>query len=242
MKRFGMSRRYPSPSWRWPTLALGALFLAAACNSGPNSNEQTGGQKTNATKKDEKAGSAPSKESNVSEDFSAGPPPAPDDDDDVQDVSRYQQYLAKQGVQAPASELHEEERWRVGDWRFYYRGGPGMRDGGVALDGAGRAVTVKDKSNLHALLTTDGLDAVGAHKRLAWLMGRAGAIDANYQLNDAKAAGMVKAPTLERGADGSVTLTGWVIFPPNTQVPFRLVAKAASDGTATVETKSYDQL
>lgn len=174
---------------------------------------------------------------------SSGPPgPAPSSRP-AQDVTRYRNYLKERdGQTADLSELHEEERLRIGTWRFYYQGTPGRKGNAVALDDAGRAVSVSDQSPWYALLSTEGLDAKGAHKRLTWLMGTVAPIDKTYKLRDATAAAKVEAPTLTKNADGSITFTGWVLYPPNMQTPYRLQMIAPRSGTATVTNTVFDKL
>lgn len=171
-----------------------------------------------------------------------GPPPPPGAAK-AQDVSRYQAYLKQQGIQAAASDLHEEERMRVGTWRFYYRGArPGMKDDVVALDDAGTAVTVADKNSWHALLATSGMDAKGAHQRLTWLMGKAAPIDGTYKLRDEGAAAKVGAPALEQAGDGTITFTGWVLYPPNMQTPYQMRVTAPKSGPATLTNTVWNKL
>lgn len=172
----------------------------------------------------------------------SGPPgPAPDSVQ-PQDVARYQEYLKKRGVQAAAGDLHEETRMRIGSWRFYYRGAPGMKSDAVALDDAGAAVSAADKASWHALLSTPGLDGKGAHQRVVWLMGKVAPIDGTYKLRDEAAAAKVGAPTLKSGADGTVTYTGWVLYPPNMQTPYQLEVTAPKSGPATVKNTVWNKL
>jgi hypothetical protein len=227
-----ISRRRVLPA---STLFLCAIWLCAGCNtsSGQNQSSQTG----------QKNQPSPNKESSVSTTTNnSGPPgpPGPPPANQQQDVSRYQSYLAAKGIQA--SELHEEERLRVGSWRFYYAGPATRREHQVGLDDAGHAITVEDKSTWNALLSTPEVDAPSAHKLIAWLMGRAGPIVPGHNLSDPAAAAKLTAPTLERAADGSVTFTGWVLYPPNMNTPYRITVKAPKSGAATVENTVWNKL
>ena len=170
-----------------------------------------------------------------------GPPPPPGAKK-PQDVSRYQGYLGKRGIQAAAGDLHEEERMRVGTWRFYYRGAPGMKNDAVALDDAGTVASVDDKSHWHALLSAPGIDAKGAHERLVWLFGKAAPIDQTYKLRDEGAAAKVGAPTLKKADDGAITFAGWVVYPPNMQTPYLLRVTAPKSGAATMTNTVWNKL
>lgn len=210
------------------TLFSCAIWLCGACNSGNQSSQ--------------KNPPSPTKESSVSTTTNnSGPPgPPPPPGSQKQDVSRYQAYLAGKGIQA--GDLHEEERLRVGSWRFYYAGPATRREHQVGLDDAGNAVTLEDKSTWHALLSSPEVDAATAHKLIAWLMGRAAPIVPGHSLKDEAAAQKLTAPTLERAADGSVTFTGWVLYPPNMNTPYRIVVKAPKGGPATVENTVWNKI
>lgn len=217
-------------------LLCAALWLTPACNSGAQS--QT-------------ASSTPAKELAVSSsDKPSGPPgpppgppgPPPPPGAIEQDVSRYKQYLDRIGAEAPDSDLHEEERLRAGPWRFYYRGPATARTHQVALDDGGRAVALKSGEHWNALLSDPALDAAGAHERIAWLMGHAAPVGPGYKFKDPAVAERVTAPALDRSDSGDVVFTGWVVYPPQMQVPYRVVVRAPKTGEATLETTEWSKV
>lgn len=169
-----------------------------------------------------------------------GPPPAPGTQQ--QDVSRYKTFLASAGISAADSELHEDERLRVGSWRFYYRGPATARSNQVAIDDSGHVVSIKHLDHWNAFLSGPALDAAGAHKRIAWLLGHAAEVGPSFKFKDADAQKRVAEPALDRGGDGSVTFTGWVVYPPQMQVPYRVTVRAPAQGDATLENTEWSKV
>jgi hypothetical protein len=113
---------------------------------------------------------------------------------------------------------HEQVFLRIGDWGFFYHGD---RPTGswqplldkVALDRFGHAVAPPERGqswvangDWHSLLSTSGLDAKGALKRVAWLFNA----EALEPENAPKSAGRnrISGPTLSND-NGVITLQGW---------------------------------
>jgi hypothetical protein len=157
-------------------------------------------------------------------------------------VSRYKSFLDSAGISAAEGELSEEERLRVGSWRFYYRGPVTARSSQAAIDDAGHVVTIKHLEHWNAFLSEPALDAAGAHQRIAWLLGHAAEVGQGFKFKDAEAQKRVKEPALDRAPDGSVTFTGWVVYPPQMQVPYRVTVRAPKQGPATIENTEWSKI
>jgi hypothetical protein len=113
---------------------------------------------------------------------------------------------------------HEQVSLRIGDWGFFYHGD---RPTGswrplldkLALDRSGHAVAPPEygeswvaNGDWYALLSTDGLDALGALKRVAWLLnGQALGPD---EAAKGAARNRISAPTLS-SENGVITFQGW---------------------------------
>src|SRR5450432_1081256 len=100
------------------------------------------------------------------------PPPTPKPTP-VEDSARYVAWMEKQGK--PLTDRpHEVVSLRIGDWGFFYHGDrpvgswTPLQDR-TALDRSGHAVTEAENGDWFALLSTSGLDAASALKRVAWL-------------------------------------------------------------------------
>jgi hypothetical protein len=130
----------------------------------------------------------------------------------------------------------EETSLRIGDWGFYDNwAAPGHVLDRAGIDKANHAIEPNEKGDWYAFLSTKGLDAAGALRRVAWLYRAA-------ELTPETAAGMpggakVTAPTLTTGADGSITLQGWLVYPPNMSAPMRITVRATQSG-ATIQNES----
>jgi hypothetical protein len=168
------------------------------------------------------------------------PPPAPGSQQ--QDVSRYKSFLDSAGVSAAEGELYEEERLRVGAWRFYYRGPVTARSNQAAIDDSGRVVTIKHLEHWHQFLSDPSLDAAGAHLRIAWLLGHAAEVAPGFKFKDAEAQKRVKEPALDRAPDGRVTFTGWFVYPPQMQVPYQVTVRAPEQGPAVIENTEWSKI
>lgn len=148
------------------------------------------------------------------------------------DPKRYVDWMAAQGK--PIKDTAREDiALRVGDWGFFdHGGGPGqfLDRAGVRKDGT--ALVNSDKGAWHAFLTTPGLDAAGALKRVAWLYS-AGALVPPGLPPKLGSAEKVKAPMLTV-AGKDATLQGWMIFPPNMTSPMRVTIKATEGATPTI--------
>jgi hypothetical protein len=149
-------------------------------------------------------------------------PPPP-----VQDTARYVAWMSQRGK--PVKDTPREVvELRVGDWGFYDHGaGPGQALDRAGLDKAGHAVQPQEQGHWHALLTTPGLDAAGALKRVAWLFS---ALELGPNPKQPK----VTAPTLDVAKDGSVKLVGFVAYPPNMSAPMRVTITATPAGAKLV--------
>ncbi len=145
----------------------------------------------------------------------------------AQDTARYVAWMTQRGK--PVKDTPREAvELRVGDWGFFdHGGGPGQAFDRAGLDKASHAIQPQEQGHWHAFLTTPGLDAAGALKRVAWLFA-AGAIGPDPRQPK------VTAPTLEQAPDGSVKLQGWVIYPPNMNAPMRITITATPTGAKLV--------
>src|SRR5262245_12867536 len=129
------------------------------------------------------------------------PPPTPVME--KQDTARYETWLQAKGKEL--TKPREETSLRIGDWGFFDHGSvPGQPLDRAGLDKANYAIEPMEKGDWYAFLTTKGLDAEGALRRVAWLFRAA-------DLTPAYAAKMpggekVTAPTLTTGTNGTVTL------------------------------------
>lgn len=138
------------------------------------------------------------------------PPPTPKPTP-AEEVTRYVAWMKKQG-KAFADKPHENVSLRIGDWGFFYHGD---RPAGsftplqsrAALDRSGHVVTEDENGDWHALLASDGLDAAGALKRVAWLF-NAGGLDPTNVLPREASPGKITAPVLT-AKDGVITFQGW---------------------------------
>lgn len=145
----------------------------------------------------------------------------------AQDTARYVAWMAQRGK--PVKDTPREAvELRIGDWGFFdHGGGPGQAFDRAGLDKASHAVQPQEQGHWHAFLTTPGLDAAGALKRVAWLF-------AAIELAPSPKQPKVTAPTLTTAPDGSVKLVGWLAFPPNTGAPMRLTITATPTGAKLV--------
>ena len=155
------------------------------------------------------------------------PPPTPVVE--KQDTARYETWLQAKGKEP--TKPREETSLRIGDWGFFDHGSvPGRPLDRAGLDKANHAIEPMEKGDWYAFLTTKGLDAEGALRRYAWLFG-------SSELTPARAAKMpggekVTAPTLTTGTDGTVTLQGWLVSPPNMSSPSRITVRATTTGAS----------
>jgi len=138
------------------------------------------------------------------------PPPPTPIPTPAEDTGRYVTWMEKQGKPIK-DKPHEVVSLRAGDWGFFYHGDRPVGSwtplmDRVALDRKGHAVTEAESSEWFDLLSTGGLDAAGALKRIAWLFNAEG-------LSPASAPGMktdkITAPRLIV-KDGAITFQGWL--------------------------------
>jgi hypothetical protein len=105
---------------------------------------------------------------------------------------------------------HEVVALRSGEWGFFYHGDRPVGSwtplaDRTALDRNGHAVTETEKSDWYAFLSTSGLDAAGALKRVAWLF-NAEAIDP--KTGPKGNPDRITAPTFVTSGD-TITFQGW---------------------------------
>jgi hypothetical protein len=161
-------------------------------------------------------------------------PPAPPTPQQppAQDTKRYVDWLAGEG-KAIKDTAREDVALRVGDWGFYdHGGGPGQFLDRAGVHKGGKAIVNSDKGAWHAFLTTPGLDAAGALKRVAWLYAGGALVPPGLppKLNHID---KVTPPQLTV-AGKEATLQGWMLFPPNMTSPMRVTIKASEGATPTI--------
>jgi hypothetical protein len=136
-------------------------------------------------------------------------PPPTSSPTPVEDTQRYVAWMEKQG-KSIKDKPHEDVSSRIGDWGFFYRGDRSVGSwtplqDRVGLDRSGHAVTQAETGDWNTFLRTDGLDAAGALKRVAWLF-NAGALNPADEPKGGK--NKITAPTLIPKND-SITFQGW---------------------------------
>ena len=141
----------------------------------------------------------------------------------AEDTARYVAWLTRRGTPIK-DKAREDVSLRLGDWGFFEHGSkPGDALDRAALDRADHAVVPSDKGDWHALLSTQGLDAAGAFGRAVWLF-RGSPVDPSPHHPK------VTPPTLTTASDGTITLQGWLVYPPNMGRPMRLTITATAKG------------
>lgn len=136
------------------------------------------------------------------------PPPTPKPTP-VEDTTRYVAWMEKQGKPI-ADKPHEDVSLRIGDWGFFYHGDrpvgswTPLQDR-VGLDRSGHAVTQAENCDWYLFLSTDGLAAAEALKRIAWLF-NAGPLDPATAPRGNS--GKITAPALTTSGR-SITFSGW---------------------------------
>jgi len=169
-------------------------------------------------------------------------PPPPSDPlgpTEATDAERYVEHLARLG--RPPGEPQEDVGLRIGDWRFYHRGSPMRREDLAGVDSAGHVIDGYTPGDWYDFLSEPAVDAQNAHQRVAWLLGRAGRVGAEYPFTDAKVAAVVSGPTLDRAGD-TVTFEGWVVYPPEMQYPHRLRIVAHPGTKVTIEAAQWSEV
>lgn len=156
------------------------------------------------------------------------PPPPAIQPPPAQDTARYVAWMAQRGK--PVKDTPREAvELRIGDWGFFdHGGGPGQALDRAALDKASHVIQAQEQGHWHAFLMTPGLDPAGALKRVAWLFSAGALVTPNPKQPK------VTEPTLEKAADGSVTLQGFIIYPPNMNAPMRITITATPTGAKLV--------
>lgn len=155
-------------------------------------------------------------------------------------------YLAYLGSKkAPDSEIAEKDYLKVGDWRFFFESSKRvMVNRPAAVNSAGLVLAPKDQKEnpWHAFLTTEGLDAKGALKRITWLYMSMPLSSEEKPTRKAEVLAVVKDPTLERNPDGSVRFQGFTVTPPHINEAYRLTITAPPGGPAAVEFKNWQEV
>lgn len=152
----------------------------------------------------------------------------------AEETDRYRAFL--EGLDSPTDGLREEVALRVGPWGFFYRHNGPQRVNAVGLDDDSRVVN-RSGGAWYELLTTDGVDAAGALRRLVWLLGRAAPVRAG-QAVEAGAEGLIDDPALEVDGDRAV-LEAWISYPPETMSPVRVRVEAARGESASIESTPW---
>ena len=157
------------------------------------------------------------------------PPP---DTTPAEDTARYVGWMKKRGTPV-ADKPREDVNLRVGDWGFFdHGGGPGQFADRAGLDHAGHVITGPEAGDWQSFLVTNGLDAETAMARFAWLL-KGQAVDPTTPSKIGHK-DKLTAPTLNRATDGTITLRGWIVFPPNLREPERITLTAQPSGAKLV--------
>lgn len=163
-----------------------------------------------------------------------GPPPTPKPTP-AEDTTRYVAWMSKQG-KAITDKPHEDVALRIGDWGFFYHGDRPVGSwtplsDRTALDRNGHAVTEAENSDWYAFLSTSGLDAAGALKRVAWLFNADGVVP----ISEARTAkrDKITAPTLIT-KDGVITFQGWCEAHSDPPYESRITIVTKTSGTRLV--------
>jgi hypothetical protein len=216
-----------------------AAMLAVGCkSSGPAQVDHADRAPTKDPAKDtvrsEDAAPAPPDVAAADKDTPVNQAPPTPNTPPPEDTTRYVAWMSQQGK--PVKDTPSEAvNLRIGDWGFFDHGpGPGAALDRTGLDKASHAIQPQEQGHWHAFLTTPGLDAAGALKRVAWLFR---ALDVGPSPKTPK----VTVPTLEVAKDGSVKLQGWIAFPPNMGAPMRMTITATPTGAKLVN-ESADKL
>jgi hypothetical protein len=136
-------------------------------------------------------------------------PPTPEPTP-AEDTARYVAWMEKQGK--PLSDKpHEVVSLRIGDWGFFYHGDRPVGSwiplqDRTAVDRSGHAVTETENGDWFALLSTSGIDAAGALKRVAWLFNADGLVPTAGPQTARRDKRTAPALTTK---DGAITFLGW---------------------------------
>lgn len=135
----------------------------------------------------------------------------------AEDTLRYVEWMNKRGTPITDSP-HEDVSLRIGDWGFFYHGDRPVGSwqpllNKVALDRSGHAVAPPEhgqswiaNGDWYAFLSTDGIDAMGALKRIAWLFNAAAL--APETAPQVAGRNRISAPTLAND-NGVISFQGW---------------------------------
>ena len=166
------------------------------------------------------------------------PPPTPVME--KQDTARYETWLQAKGKEL--TKPREDTSLRIGDWGFFdHSSVPGRPLDRAGLDKANHAIEPwMEKGDWYAFLTTKGLDAAGALRRVAWLYTASDLTPEDLAAKMLPGGEKVTAPTLTTGTDGTVTLQGWWFFPgPGMRSPKRITVRATTTG-ASIQSESAE--
>ena len=160
---------------------------------------------------------------------SAAPTPEPTP---AEDTARYVAWMEKQG-KSLNDNPHEVVSLRIGDWGFFYHGDRlvgswrPLQDR-TALDRSGHAVTETENGDWFAFLSTSGLDAASALKRVAWLFNADGLVTTAEPQGARR--NKLSAPALTT-KDGTITFQGWCEAHSDPPYEMRITIVAATKGT-----------
>ena len=153
----------------------------------------------------------------------------------AEDTTRYVAWMAQQGKPI-RDNPHEDVSLRIGDWGFFYHGDRPVGSWSplqdrTAVDRSGHAVTETENGDWFALLSTSGLNAASALKRVAWLFNADGLVP-TAEPRTARG-DKLTAPALTT-KDGAITFQGWCEAHSDPPYEMRITIVAATKGTKLV--------
>lgn len=148
---------------------------------------------------------------------------------------RYVEWMNTRGRQSRGAPS-EEVKLRIGDWIFYESGNTSGRSvGRVGLNRSLSAIEPHAAADWYVFLTTRGVGAIKAMKRVAWLFCGEALEDSDPRRID----GPDSSSAAQLVADGhSATLGGWMIYPSHVNSPIHLTITATTSGATLVVTKT----
>jgi hypothetical protein len=161
------------------------------------------------------------------------PPPTPKPTP-AEDTARYVAWMEKQGK--PVNDKpHEVVSLRIGDWGFFYHGDRPVGSwtplaDRTAVDRSGHAVTESENGDWFALLSTSGLDAASALRRVAWLFNADGLVPGELGPSSRT---RISAPSLNT-KDDVITFQGWCEAHSDPPYAMRITIVAATKGAKLV--------
>jgi flagellar biosynthesis protein FliQ len=152
-----------------------------------------------------------------------------------EDTERYVAWMEKQGK--PITDRpHEDVSLRVGDWGFFYHGDRPVGSwrplqDRTAVDRSGHAVTETENGDWFALLSTSGLDAASALKRVAWLFNADGLVPTAAPRTARR--DKLTAPVITT-KEGAITFRGWCEAHSDPPYEMRITIVASAKGTKVI--------